>query len=369
MSIQAKIRYVYRDVDRHGKVRFYFRRRAGEPKILMPDPGSPEFMSRYAAALAGKLTPVPPRLKQSAPAKAAPAPTSPAAKTLGWLATAYMASGEFASLNERTRYVRRGILDHCLKEPITPGDSVTYAEVPLSEVTPKAVRVLRDRKAKFPEAANSRVKALRQVFAWGVENEEDVVKANPARDVTYLTNASEGFKSWTIEEVRKYEEAHPIGSTARLAMALLLYTGQRRSDVVRMGPADVKGGWITLTQQKNRDRKPVTLTIPIVRPLQEIIDATPTGLQSFLVTALGKPFTANGFGNRFRKWCNEAGLKDCSAHGLRKAAAARLAEAGCTDREIMAITGHTTVKEVDRYTKGARQKLMAESAMLKLVKG
>lgn len=120
--------------------------------------------------------------------------------------------------------------------------------------------------------------------------------------------------------------------------------------------------------EKNRDRKPVTLTIPIVRPLQEAIDTTPVGIQTYLVSSFGKPFTQNGFGNRFRQWCDAAGLKECSAHGLRKAAAARLAEAGCTDREIMAITGHTTTKEVDRYTKGAKQKLMAKTAMLKLVK-
>lgn len=81
----------------------------------------------------------------------------------------------------------------------------------------------------------------------------------------YLKSGSEGFHSWTIEEVRQFEERHAVGSKARLALALLLYTGQRRSDVVGFGRQHMKQGWPTFTQVKNRRRKPVTLSIP-VRP-------------------------------------------------------------------------------------------------------
>lgn len=73
-----------------------------------------------------------------------------------------------------------------------------------------------------------------------------------------------------------------------------------------------------------------------------------------------------GFGNKFREWCDEANLTHCSSHGLRKAAAARLAEMGCSDREIMSITGHRTASEVDRYTRGARQRVMAQTAITRL---
>ncbi|WP_108259719.1 tyrosine-type recombinase/integrase [Mangrovicoccus ximenensis] len=84
------------------------------------------------------------------------------------------------------------------------------------------------------------------------------------------------------------------------------------------------------------------------------------------ISGFGKPFTSNGFGNRMRKWADAAGLKNCSTHGLRKAAAARLAEKGCTEKEIMAITGHRTSKEATRYTRAASQKTLADSAMAKL---
>jgi integrase len=147
----------------------------------------------------------------------------------------------------------------------------------------------------------------------------------------------------------------------------MLYTGQRRSDVVIFGRQHLRDGWLHFTQQKNRSRNPITLAVPVVSELQHIIDATLSDTLTFLVTEFGRPFTANGFGNRFRKWCDEAGLpSECSAHGLRKAAATRLAEAGATESEIGAITGHRTSREVSRYTKAARQKILAKSGMSKL---
>jgi integrase len=185
----------------------------------------------------------------------------------------------------------------------------------------------------------------------------------------YLKNYSQGYPCWTIEDVIKFKERHPLGSTALLALGLLLYTGQRRSDVVRLGRQHIKDGWLVFTQAKNKRRSPVRLEIPIHPELQRIIDASPVGDLTFLVTKFNRPFTAAGFGNKMREWCNQAGLPHCSAHGLRKAAASRLAEYGASEHEIMAITGHRTLKEVDRYTRGARQKVLADSAMRKFAVG
>ena len=91
--------------------------------------------------------------------------------------------------------------------------------------------------------------------------------------------------------------------------------------------------------------------------LREIIDATPTvGVKTFLVTHFGKPYTSPGFGNWFRELCDTADCPDVSAHGLRKAAARRLAEIGCSANQIAAITGHASISEVQRYTKAADRK-------------
>ncbi len=154
-----------------------------------------------------------------------------------------------------------------------------------------------------------------------------------------------------------------------LALALLLFTGQRRSDVVRFGRQHVRDGWLTFTQAKNQNRKPVTLSIPVLPELQAVLDATPSTNMTFLVTQFGKPFTSNGFGNRFRKWCDEAELPHVSAHGLRKAGAVIAAENGATERQLMAIFGWTTMKEAARYRRAARQKVLAASAMPLLVSG
>jgi integrase len=354
----VRLRHVIFDPDRHGTPRWYFRKKGGPKKRLTGLPGSEEFMADYKDALAGRAT-VRERVV------AVPVVAAVKADTLRWLCGRYVANG-MKGLDERTQRVRRQILDSICDEPRQAGDPITIGDCPIPEFTTKAVKLIRDRKADLPESANGRIKALRQVFAWAIETEVDGVKLNPARDVQYLRSGSAGFHSWSIDEVEQFEATFPIGTKARLALALLLYTGQRRSDIVRFGPQHVRDGWLKIVQAKNAGRKQVEIEIPIIPELQHIIDATPSSHLAFLVTEFGKPFTANGFGNRMRKWCDDAGLSECAAHGLRKAAAARLAELGCSEKEIAAITGHETLKEVARYTKGARRRVLAQSAMDKL---
>lgn len=223
------------------------------------------------------------------------------------------------------------------------------------------VEAIRDAKAKTPEAANAKVKALRQVFTWAVK--QKLVKSNPALEVEYFSTGSQGWHTWTIDEIRQYGAKHPVGSRARLALALLLYTGVRRSDVVRLGRQMIRSGWFTFTQTKNQKRDPIQVSIPVLSELQAVIDETPSGNMTFLVTEFGRPFTVDGFGNRFRKWCNEAGLRHCSAHGLRKAGASIAAENGATTHQLMAMFGWKTVKQAEHYTRKANRKLLAGGAM------
>ena len=232
---------------------------------------------------------------------------------------------------------------------------------------PRHIRARRDEMMDRPEAANGMVKALRQVFKFAMRY--DLHDSNPALGIEYLSGNADGFHSWTLDEIEQFENTHAVGTSAHLALALALYTGQRRADLVTFGKQHVRDGWLSFTQHKNRNSKPVRMEIPIIAVLQQAIDASPTGDLTFLVTAFNRTFTSNGFGNRFRKWCVEAGLKNCSVHGLRKAAAARLAELGCTEQEIMAITGHRTSKEVMRYTRAASQKTRAESALRRMSDG
>jgi integrase len=154
-----------------------------------------------------------------------------------------------------------------------------------------------------------------------------------------------------------------VGTKARLALDLLLLTGVRRSDVVKMGPQMEHDGWLRFTETKGQSRKIKSRDIPILPRLRESIEATPSGHLAYLVTAFNKLFTANGFGNWFRKRCNEAGLAHCSAHGLRKAGATTAAENGATEHQLMAIFGWETPKQAALYTRKVNRKRLAGDAM------
>lgn len=343
VPMKFRLKYVVEDTDRHGNVRLYYRRHGRKTRLRGPL-GSPEFLTDYRAA-----QDLPKDSKRESGKVSAVKPNS-----FRWLCVQYFKSSMFKELDPRTQTVRRSILERFCQNK-NDGDK-SYADL-----LPRHIRVRRDQMADRPQAANGMIKALRQVFKFALRY--DLHDRNPADGVEYMSGNTDGFHSWSLEEIQRFEEAHPVGSTARLALALALYTGQRRADLVQFGKQHVRDGWLVFTQHKNRKNKPVRMEIPIICELQEIIDATPTGDLTFLNTAFNRPFTSNGFGNRFRKWCDEAGLKNCSVHGLRKAAAARLAELGCTEYEIMAITGHTTSKEVTRYTHAASQKTRAQSAL------
>jgi integrase len=228
----------------------------------------------------------------------------------------------------------------------------------------KHVRKLRDELKNTPGASKSRLKALRAMFQWAVEADE--AQHDPTLGVRAISYVTKGHHSWSIEEAEAFELRHPIGTKPRLAFAILLYTSWRREDAVRLGRQHVRDGRIKYTQAKNEHRHPIEMDIPLHPDLAAAIAATPSGHMTFLVTEHGKPFTANGFGNAFKDWCRQANLPHCSAHGLRKATATRLAEQGATPHEIMAITGHRTLEEVERYTRAARQAGLADTAMAKL---
>jgi integrase len=186
---------------------------------------------------------------------------------------------------------------------------------------------------------------------------------NPARDVKAVPYKTEGHHTWTIEEIHQFEDHHPIGTKARLAMALLRYLLQRRQDTIVMGEQHrYKGHKVRFNQSKTGQ----LCIIPILPELQNIIDQTETGDLVWLVNNRGKPYKPVQFSKTFRTWCDQAGLPHCTAHGLRKGGAALLAEAGKTNHEIMAITGHRTLSELERYTREFRREAMADQAISSL---
>ena len=337
-----KFKFVTRDVDRHGNVRYYFRRK-GEPKIrLYGDFGSEAFTKAYYEARAsGRNTP-------KATNKRTPV------GSFGYVCLQYLASPVFRSLDSATQKQRRYFLESICEK---------HGSNPIAAMRSHHVDKLLETKRHTPAAARNFLKSLNALFRWALRHR--MVDSDPTKDVEPIPYSTEGHHTWTEQEIAIFEARHPVGTRPRLAMALMLYTGCRREDVVRLGPQHIKNGRLRYTQAKNEDRNPVHIDVEVHQDLLDIIAKSHVRHMTFLTTAYGKPFSAAGFGNWFRDRCNEAGLINCSSHGLRKRTAVQLAEGGATSQEIMAVTGHKSLSEVERYTKAASKAKLADSAMKK----
>lgn len=359
------LQYVQRLKDRHGKVRHYYRR-PGHPRVTLPGaPGSQEFMAAYQEA-------------HDSPARTA-GEASTKAGSISALLVAYYQSNDWKELDPLTHRTYRPMLDRFRE---TVGKSgVKYGDLPARGLKSRHAYQIIDRGADTPGATRNLIKRLRTVWAFGMARQ--LVSENPFRDVK-LPKEGKGFRPWTDADIAKFEAFWAVGTKERLALALLLYTLVRRSDVVRMGrqhrrtmalPLEIDGQGRTVdalhfTQKKGGAKKGVDvveLIIPLHPELRAVLDGQPKDNLTYLMTEWGKPFTADGFTKWFRQTAEQAGLPAGSTpHGLRKAGSRRLAEAGCTPHEIQSVTGHKSLKEVERYTRSAEQAKLARSAMGKL---
>jgi len=270
--------------------------------------------------------------------------------TIRALAVSYFNSIEFRSLRPSSQAIYRNIVERFCVE---------HGDKRVALLQREHILKLMAVRAEKPWAANALRKMLRAMIKHAIEI--GLRADDPTHGVRAIRIKSDGHHSWTDAEISEFEKRHSVGSRARLALALLLYTGQRRSDVIRMGPQHIRDGFLHVRQQKTG----IELSIPVHTALAAIIAETPTDHLTFLATQYGGPFSETGFGHWFREECDKAALHHCSAHGLRKAAARRLAEAGCTAHEIAAITGHASLREIVRYTKAADQQKLAAAAMEK----
>jgi integrase len=334
---RLRIAYIQSFRDKKTGAVFHYFRRAGFMRVRLPGlPGSTEFMAAYQAALGSRPEPIG-VAKRSKPGSVSAAIVS------------YYGSQSFRNLTGGTPAMRRAILERFRDQ---------HGDKPIALMPKKFILALLDQMEPF--AARNWLKAIRALMHHCVEYE--LIRENPTQGIKLPTIKSHGHHTWAEDEIAAFEAHHPIGSKARLAFALLLYTAQRRGDVIRMGRQHVRDGVLRLRQQKTG----ATLAIPVSLALQAAIDAMPGDHLALLVTKSGKTYGATNFSEQFRKWCEDASLpRRCTAHGLRKAACRRLAEAGCSANEIAAISGHATLREVERYTRAADQARMAQSAMAK----
>jgi integrase len=331
-------KYVSAFMDRHGKIRVRFRYKGKADHYFKSVVWSAQFMDEYQTCLAGEAAPT----IQTGKALSRPG-------TFNALIATYYSSPQFKGLRSSSQATYRGILERFRQQ---------HGEKRVATMERKHIRAILGAMHERPAAANNLLDRLKGLMTLALDL--GMRKDDPTHKMHGFRMEGDGFHTWTEDEIAKFEARHEMGSKAHLALALMLYSGQRRSDAVTMGWQHIGGGKIRVRQIKTT----TPLLIPVHPALRTVLAATPRDNFTFLVTSHGRPFSVAGFGNWFRDRCDEAGLPQCSAHGLRKAAARRLAEAGCTNQQIKAITGHRTDREVSRYTAAADQERLAEQAML-----
>jgi integrase len=278
-------------------------------------------------------------------------PTS--ATSLGALLTAYRSSPEWSGLKPITQRHYR-VYHAVLEDP-------ALMACPVADLTRRRALMLRDRIAaeRGPAAANVFMRVLSALLGWAVDHEW--IDHNPLARAKALPGGH--LRAWTARDYTRAVAVLP--EHLRRAVVLARYTGQRRGDLIAMPWSAFDGKTIRLRQTKGRDRP--ELVIPVAAPLRAELarwkrDAISTLI---LTTDRGVPWC----GTYLSRLLGEAvagiapDMAGLNIHGLRKLAAASLAEAGCTVHQIAAITGHASLSMVQLYTASAAQQHLASEAI------
>lgn len=332
-----RLKYVKAYTDRHGKRRHYYRR-PGAPAIVLPGaPSSREFREAYEAAQEGAQ-------RRTIGERRWPD------KSFGALISRYLETPAYTGLGDITRRTYRNDMERFRAK---------YGAMNVVTMELRHVTAMLDGLGGKSEKSLRRILSILLKYAHAIGWRRD----NPMVGLRRKRQAYKGFRPWGPEDIETFEARWPEGSRERLALYLLLCTIQRRGDAVGIGRQHLKDGKIKVTQGKTG----TTLWLPIHPKLKRELDRIPKTQLTFIETQYGAPFKPASFTNWFSEKAQEAGCpKGCTPHGLRKAGLAFMAEAGATNKELMAWSGHKNLAEVTLYTDAADQKRLAEQALRKL---
>lgn len=327
--------YIQKEVTRHKKIVWYFRR-GKEKRIRLPGVfGSPEFNEAYENALAGKQI----ERKTNAPRS-----------TFRWLVNEYYESGRFKRLAIGTQNNQRQVIEKICD---------TARDLNFRASTANDIKAGIVRREGNLYAAKAYLNCMKAVFRYALER--GLIENDPTEGLSVTLPKSEGHHTWTMSEVDQFASHYPLGSQARLAFDIMLYTGLRISDAIRLGPQHIKDGRINIKAQKTQTE----LSIPVLAPLAKSISAANISSLLFLTNRKGKAWDRQNASAWFAKQCADANVKG-TAHGLRKAGATLAAENGATPHELAAMYGWASTKMAEVYTKKADKQRLAERAANKL---
>lgn len=336
--------------DRHGKIRYRFRRKGWKSAYLKGEPGSPEFHESYAEIL------------REGPRE--PAPASPrrnvAPRSLDDLFIRMKTGSlKWRKKSDRTRRVQARIFERFFDRLDKKGRR--YGERPVASVTAAWLERVFAGMADTPAAADGLRKNLSGLMRYAIKL--NWRSDNPVAFTEAYGKTNDGFHDWTDEEIEQYRATHQLGTMARLTLELALNTAARRCNINKIERDHIKAGRIIVAHAKGNN----VTSVPMLPTTQAALDALPAAPIRFLITTqFGKPFSDAGLGNRMRKWCDAAGLPQCSLHGLRKSCSRLLAESGSTDAEGKAVTGHVKDSTFAYYRSKANRMVLADRAIERL---
>lgn len=318
--------------DKCGRTRYRFRKKGLPQYLFRSEPGTPRFMEEYQSAKS-----------------AVPAPKVRHAEgSFHALIESYYRSKKWVRMLPSSQQARRNVIERF---------RVKHGDKPVNRLEARHIDKWMSDIAETPHAANTLRKILIQLMKHAILL--GWRRDNPVLATDAIRIESDGFHCWTEEEIAQYDERWPLGTRERLAKELLLYTSLRRGDMVNVGRQHRHGDKLILRHAKNKS----DTTIKILDPLAKALDAIDSQHLTYLVTQTGKAFSPAGFGNWFRERCDMAGLSHCTAHGLRKAMARRLAESGATTMQGRAVTGHRSDAMFIHYAAKANREAMADEAL------
>lgn len=339
-----KLQYVLEERLPSGAIRYRYRR--GKVKVtLKGEPGGREFLDHYNA------------LHNGVPVVVSKATTG----SVQWLIGLYLEDLE-RRVGDRlaSPLTLKGHRHHLDRVAVEYGKK--DANMPRS-----AVVKLHDKMTSIPGAADNMLKAVSALYKWAIKRDH-VSCGNPARDVQRYRIKTGGFAPWSQDDFAAYFARHAEGTMARRALVLAMSTTARRGDLNKLGRQNefMSDGrrWLRWKQ----DKAPHAL---VEMPMSEILIRELDGHDNmtYLLNGYGAPFSVAGLGNRFRKWGDEAGLKDRSLHGVRKGLSALLASKGATSTEIDVLLGHEMGSpETKIYIRSAERARLAESVLNRLDK-
>ena len=313
-------------------------------------------MEAYQAALAGAVTT--PEIGAN----------RTKAGTINAAAVAYYKHPTFTQeLAPATQNMRRAILERFRATRAPSGQA--YGDKLIATIERRHIVALL--KSFKPHAQKNWLKTIRGLMVFA--NATGMRKDDPTAGVKAIKVKSTGHMTWLEPQITMYRQHYPIGTTARLAIELLLNIAARRDDAHKLGYQHMRDGRICWRPGKTLRTTHKMLKVRILPEMQAALDAMPHSDKSvltFLTTDHGKAFaSAAAFGNKFADWCRAAGLRPvlCDdgkmrsyrAHGLRKASLLAYAHAGATDQELMQLSGHSDARQLRVYLAEVDQEQMA----------